>query len=422
MAPDPAAMKRRRWWIAGATIGGMLLLFVTVFFCWLFSTADLDAVDARARCLGLPANFDEANLPLSPPEDLAKWDAVVAALAKCPRWDPFNIPGWKGPRVGEPIPDGVRTHLAAKKVELEILISAVEALPEGGVWLRDRVGVNTKQYEIRPAIEVIGVLCDALLLHGTELEAGERLLRAARVVPSGNPGAEEYYIRNYLVSQVIHALLWVGFKGEERERIVSDCEKLRIFLQGRLWCQSEYLCQRAYQSELGLNGEAFCRFLAQPSYVAYKGSPSEWAIASVDLRFHRAIFLEEIQDLSVEFSRKPLLGIYMRNENRSESQSVMRYSRLNELWPTISVATISQLSLHFRLAVLHSELTGEPWPVDPFDAKGGPVRQLVKDGQLIGVYSIGENQIDDHGDQNLDIVLKLRPRPAPVDVKPPGGR
>lgn len=160
------------------------------------------------------SEFRRGETALSPPEDLAKWDAVVAALAKCPRWDPFNIPGWKGPRVGEPIPDGVRTHLAAKKAELEILISAVDALPEAGVWLRDRVGLNTKQYEIRPAIEVIGVLCDALVLHRTELEAGERLLRAARVVPGGNPGAVEYYTRNILVSQVIHALLWVGFKGK----------------------------------------------------------------------------------------------------------------------------------------------------------------------------------------------------------------
>ncbi len=130
MAPDPAGMKHRRWWIAGATIGGMLLLFVTVFFCWLFSTADLDAVDARARSLGLPSNFDEAKLPLSPPEDLAKWDAVVAALAKCPRWKAADGSTWKGPRIGEPIPDGVREHLTAQKAELAVLFSAVDALPE----------------------------------------------------------------------------------------------------------------------------------------------------------------------------------------------------------------------------------------------------------------------------------------------------
>ena len=417
MAPDPAAMKRRRWWIAGATIGGMLLVFVTVFFLWLFSTADLDAVDARARSLGLPANFDEAKLPLSPPEDVAKWDAVVAALAKCPRWKPNDRTEWYGPSVGEPIPDGALKHLVAQKAQLKTLFSAVDDLPETGVWLRDGAGFDQSHQGLSHYF-LIQVLAQALVLPGTEAEMAERLLRPACIAPSCYPSHHGFQHRISMMRMAISPLFSVEFTGSERALLVRESDKLMSCLAAWPWYRSEYLRQRAWLSALGLNGDSLCQTLSMKRY------PGDWLIATMDLRIHRSMYLEKIQDISMDIRVRPMIDTYIRAIASCDSRGPLKYSRLRDiaLWDSIVFAIHKQLVLQMKLAVLHSELTGEPWPVDPFDAKGGSVRQLIKDGQLIGVYSIGINQIDDHGDQNLDKVLKLRPRPAPVDAKPPGGR
>jgi hypothetical protein len=183
------------------------------------------------------------------------------------------------------------------------------------------------------------------------------------------------------------------------------------------WCQHNYLCTRTYFGEIGLNGN---QVLAQSRFSAHY--PGDWLIATVDLRLHRSMFLAKLQDISMEIASGSLLDIHNRKHDIENSMSMMRYSSLRALWPSFSDIIAYQMKMQVNLAVLHAELTGEPWPVDPFDAKGGPVRQLIQDGQCIGVYSIGKNQIDDHGDKQKDIVVKLRPRPATVDAKPSGGR
>jgi hypothetical protein len=65
---------------------------------------------------------------------------------------------------------------------------------------------------------------------------------------------------------------------------------------------------------------------------------------------------------------------------------------------TDEMVLLSRLHLQLLLA----EIRGEPWPIDLFDPAGQPLRRLTRDGQMIGAYSVGADQIDDGGDPKKD--------------------
>lgn len=88
------------------------------------------------------------------------------------------------------------------------------------------------------------------------------------------------------------------------------------------------------------------------------------------------------------------------------------------LWPThwleqrmrqgyyLQGAAVS--ALHFRL--LAAELTGRPWPEDPFAPPGTALHRVERDGALLGAWSVGEDGVDDGGDRSRDCCLSLAGR------------
>lgn len=77
----------------------------------------------------------------------------------------------------------------------------------------------------------------------------------------------------------------------------------------------------------------------------------------------------------------------------------------------------SLLSQHLRvttqLRLVAAELLGEAWPIDPCDPKGGRMREIRRDGRMIGAYSLGGNAIDDGGDIRADWCWPLRGQLGP---------
>jgi hypothetical protein len=60
-----------------------------------------------------------------------------------------------------------------------------------------------------------------------------------------------------------------------------------------------------------------------------------------------------------------------------------------------------------RLQVMTAELRGLPWPIDPYDTTGKPLRRLERDGALVGAYTVYEDGIDDSGDKQKDRYFPL---------------
>jgi hypothetical protein len=62
------------------------------------------------------------------------------------------------------------------------------------------------------------------------------------------------------------------------------------------------------------------------------------------------------------------------------------------------------------LRLLAADLTGTPWPVDPGDPAGTPLRPITRDGVIIGAYGFGEDGLDGSGARNTDWCWPLRAR------------
>lgn len=73
-----------------------------------------------------------------------------------------------------------------------------------------------------------------------------------------------------------------------------------------------------------------------------------------------------------------------------------------------------------RLRLMAAELRGQPWPVDPYDPSGKPLRPFLRDGKLMGAYSVHQDGVDDGGKKFKDRYFPLYgPLEAPVMVPEP---
>jgi hypothetical protein len=73
-----------------------------------------------------------------------------------------------------------------------------------------------------------------------------------------------------------------------------------------------------------------------------------------------------------------------------------------------------------RLRLMAAELRSQPWPIDPFDPSGKPLRPYLRDGKLMGAYSVDKDGVDNGGTKGKDLYFPLYgPLEAPVVVAEP---
>jgi hypothetical protein len=72
------------------------------------------------------------------------------------------------------------------------------------------------------------------------------------------------------------------------------------------------------------------------------------------------------------------------------------------------------------LRLMAAELRGQPWPIDPYDPSGKPLRPFLRDGKLMGAYSVDKDGVDNGGIKGKDRYFQLYgPLEAPVVVAEP---
>lgn len=78
-------------------------------------------------------------------------------------------------------------------------------------------------------------------------------------------------------------------------------------------------------------------------------------------------------------------------------------------WSTaLHALLLEQLRTTTRLRLIAADNLGEPWPVDPCDPAGGRLREIRRDGHMIGAYSLGADGVDDGADVRRDWCWPLR--------------
>jgi hypothetical protein len=71
-----------------------------------------------------------------------------------------------------------------------------------------------------------------------------------------------------------------------------------------------------------------------------------------------------------------------------------------------------------QLRLVAADLAGSPWPLDPWDPGGAPIRRIVHDGVVIGGYSCWLNGLDDGGGRG-DLCWPLRAKPGSPKASDP---
>lgn len=82
----------------------------------------------------------------------------------------------------------------------------------------------------------------------------------------------------------------------------------------------------------------------------------------------------------------------------------------SEMVPALQSALRRHLRCTTGLRLLAAELSGTPWPTDPGDPAGGPLRPVLRDGVVIGAYGLGNDGLDGAGDRYKDWCWPLRAR------------
>lgn len=76
--------------------------------------------------------------------------------------------------------------------------------------------------------------------------------------------------------------------------------------------------------------------------------------------------------------------------------------------PIMHYLLMEHLKVSTRLHLVAADLDGSAWPVDPGDPAGGRLREIRRDGRLIGAYAVGPDGRDDGGDKRNDWCWPLR--------------
>jgi hypothetical protein len=118
-------------------------------------------------------------------------------------------------------------------------------------------------------------------------------------------------------------------------------------------------------------------------------------------------------DLIVSAKQTKVEAMMLRTWMPNENATKMVISSI----PMILESTV-QCQVCLRL--MAAELRGQPWPIDPYDPSGKPLRPFLRDGKLMGAYSVYEDGVDDGGKKYTDRYFPLYgPLEAPVVVTEP---
>jgi len=192
-----------------------------------------------------------------------------------------------------------------------------------------------------------------------------------------------------------HALAW-RIDDLRRAGIRPAFEPVIERLLGAYRDERLYLSAGNIRSLLGDRGSVFSR---QRLFQRWLGEP----IAA------------EILDLMVEVGdgRDPTTRLQRWRATDGTTESTMLLSRTDYARWLVAQHELREWRSHAlaitAMEALRSALLDLPLPRDRCDISGAALRPLVRDGAVIGAYSIGVDLADDGGDRKGDIVVPLSP-------------
>lgn len=404
---DPA--RPQRWRFRPSCLGllgiglACLAILIGIVLVWSSTTGDLEAVDKRARAMGLPLTWDEVGLVKSPPTVLDDWRRLMQLAASVTSYQSSTEDYWT-PKVGEPIPEALRAHhVALPQAELAELLELCDRLRPGAVTVRTAYEASTLLPEIEATRNLAQLFNErASLVSQKDLLAGFRR-HAALTMASAPQTAIQHLVAYSLVG------IWAGaltrrlpdFTEREQAALLADEVRQWTASQAQLVYARDFLGMRMGVHDLA-NGKAHLT----DWFGMMGGDVPEWVTVSrADrpvVRLLRRNWLETRLNLDQGWRLDAAPAARAEILRRHEAEIVAQSRALLGPWRSALNAYLgmigwSWLRTDTHLAVLAAELRGQPWPTDPTDPTGGRVRPILRDGRVIGFYLLGEDGKDDGG-------------------------
>jgi hypothetical protein len=408
----------KRWWI----IFGLGLLLPIMSWAWWTSDADLRAVDAETRAMGLAATWEDLHLELSPAEDRTRLEAIGLAVES---YGESWRENFYGPAPGRPITDEIRQRLRDRPPAFLAALDAVAPRPV--TWIT-AMSLNSKLPHITLNRSLI-----RLLLAQWHLEdpAGQARTwqRLEHVIATNVPHTLiEELVRCSVRSVVASALptmvpthaaeatAWLTRQLAESPQVLTSA------------FQGEYCSQRAYFA-VPIAASNQIPIITFPSTLFDVTVPDGLQTAinrpvnAVLIRWGRAAALRRYRDqylypLSTMTDWRDVVALAKQAPPSFNGPASLVQNYFMGALPLI---LHQELRLRVQMAAVDAYCRQRPPPEDLMHPTPGKTLQpIIRAGRTIGWYSVGKNQVDDGGMTGSDWCFPLTERlGSPRAADPP---
>lgn len=413
-----------RGWLGVVSVAVILLILaVTLVWWWYESTADLQAVRSEAKALGIPCTWAETGLVVAPADEIAAYELIGQLAKRLKDYDSEAAGGRAGAgarlRTYHPIPAAAfEYHSNMDPVLLAEFLALIDRLPAHPLIVRGERTVPTL---------VAGTLGE----RETSRILGERVLLS----PRERLPTEVRRLLHFTSSRDLRALveiyIHISCVTIAADRIAGRFAEVKSDMPDL----ADLLDHLADQLEVSLIAALAGEFLVVNDSVTHvdeiqklmSSSRSYWDRVHMNftIRAGRQSMLRHLIDW-VELARRRLppsdlvaAAARIRRESEQLRWWIPTEYQLRMLMWSMPMALEMLVTCQMRLRVMAAELRNAPWPIDPFDPTGMPLRRFERDGRMIGAYTVYENRVDDGGDKKKDRYFPLYgPLEPPVRAGP----
>ena len=399
---DSAKPKKRSGWIGFFSACLLLLLIaLPIGFYWWHSDADLVDIRNKATANNIPVTWAEFGLKKSEPDRIARWKRIVTLTSKLPTYQSLGIPSNPKCVLFSPIPKEMSEHHATlDELTWTEFLNELDLLGDQPLHFHDTYSYSTMQPEFIGYKEIVRRLQERIAL-ATPTEVARLCtiqLALCRSFPVTNVVVHQF--RTSMISIALNSLTrHLYFLKSSHSRLADAVSRTTFSLP------NDYINCLIGEFQYGL---ILCKQRAVPG-----GDNINWYFP-LTLRLGRHEFLSQQIDL-VSNMRDQGLADNLAWEYKRITSFEAKYKGF--LTPELLLSDYLLINYAYTLKMtyetqLHgrliaAELSSQPWPQDIFDPTGAPLRPVLRDGKIIGAYSVGSNGIDDGGDKKLDRYFPL---------------
>ena len=407
------------WWVVIAAVGGIVIAFTL----WMRADSDLAAADARARGLGVATTWAERGLVLSPANQLNDWNRIHQ-LGKALHSYRSTYEAWRFPPLGSPLPPELAAHHAALPANDLVELSQ---LAGGIVPTTPRVSLDISSLlpELESGRELSKLYQELTALATPDHVAARSAEHLAIICADPAVSLIQGLVATSRISIWAQSFTWhLGNHGIDRQTLAAQCDAARLWLEQTgidSWV-SEYIVMRDLAQRIVDGDPKYSHGLLQG--LGLPGWLDTLRLGRPMIRLSRGKLLAFNLDMVEAWSKHAtaagrvaafrLVATRMEKLNRWDPRNRL----VQELGAACGMVARSWAEADTHLRLLAAELRGEPWPIDPTDPAGKPVRRIERDGRLIGFYLLKDGT-DDGGHTSKDKCTALyEPLGKPMAADP----